>query len=55
MKVEEISRQRDHQGQIPCGWKEVSGVCWDWAFGDLITQVLREDGEQGGERERDEV
>lgn len=26
------------------------GVCWDWAFGDLITQVLREDGEQEGER-----
>lgn len=47
MKVEEISRQRDQQGQIPCGWKEGAGVCWDWAVGDLLTQVVNKE-----ERER---
>lgn len=38
------------KGKYPVAGRKKLGVCWDWAFGDLITQVLREDGEQGGER-----
>lgn len=46
MKVEEISRQRDQQGQIPCGWKEGAGCmlglgCWGFT---------NPGGEQEGER-----